>query len=328
MPDFVTPIFKFLSEEYAKSLIEKGVSRIGTLHDFRRDDLYEGEILDRDEGRVTVSLTVNTEEAEAGILDVYREKLEDQWHVEDWSIDQVENDVEIKATFSAPDCYIHCSSKYLFSETMVQQVKDGNNYCVLITDFNDYYHSLPIDADYQFLGVFECDYSGRTYIDSIYEIEHFKRFYEKPIELIRVKPETHQKQHEVRAVWWPHNNTPITPVITSSNNHSGERVLIDFSGFYLELFTNGRSQDNILLVKAHMKDGSEAYAEIYEPFEMLQIIFEVNESGKELVMQIPSHNQPIRARNILNFTAYFGSGFSAFRGPYLHDIKHLSVSSI
>jgi hypothetical protein len=202
--DEVRPLFKFNDEEFTDSLVQRGNIRIGTLHEFRNDQDYAGNILDAGEGMVTLENYYHHYAGLAKDADGLLPTLRDPYAL--LSV----TDFGFSATIEVVNCNIFSTSRYLFTDSLWQAKADRDRAgkatgCCVITDPDAFFSALsraPEIADLQFAGAESCRYLGRT----IKEVNPGKHSITNGLLMNKngvafVKPVEHQAYREHRAVW-------------------------------------------------------------------------------------------------------------------------------
>ena len=209
-------IFRYSERRYADSLLTMGCIRIGTLHDFRRQEHKPG-VADSQEGRKSVTHYIDSLN-----IPEYRKsnpnKSKDERAIEAFSLVEIDDgvldlvleDVVFAKTMNAPDCFLLCSSSRLSRKTMNEF--DGADTCIEIVEpslfFRCITETLNAHCPVQFIGVFEIKYqlgeeewNGHDWGNHPALVKH---------------PEF-RSQYEIRAVWRPKNSNPIKPFILANH---------------------------------------------------------------------------------------------------------------
>lgn len=197
------------------SLLNLGVIRIGTLHDFRRIEHQNG-IADPKEGTKAVSHHVE----QLHILDSsnheYKQSLDAQALEYFNAIKIGENcknitikNVQMSKNFNESNCFIFCTSKKLSQQTMKEF--EGTNSCYEIFNPKLFYalltKALNSFTPVIFKGVYEVKYQNREEKWNGTDWGHHPSLVKEP---------EFKNQHEIRAIWQPIFNQPIKPIILSN----------------------------------------------------------------------------------------------------------------
>jgi len=203
-------MFKYLSRIHMLSLLSMGTIRVGTLHDFRRLEHQRG-IADPQEGKKVVLHPI------------------DHLYIEDSKSQNIKNDIDFRAikefgaisignvkditinnlnfskSLNVRDCFILCTSKICSKETMLQF--GGVDSCVEIVEI-DSFHKLLTETlnsitPVFFVGIYEIIYQDR-------EEKWNGRDWGRHPALI--KETKFVKEGEIRALWQPRSNKPISPI--------------------------------------------------------------------------------------------------------------------
>lgn len=130
--------FKYTARKYADSLLVMGGIRIGTLHDFRKQEHKLG-IADPDEGRKMVSHHIDDLR-----IPIYQRsnpnKSKDEAALKAFSFATISEgarntrffDCQLSTKFDVPDCFVLCISSRLSRQTMDQF--EGADTCIEIID--------------------------------------------------------------------------------------------------------------------------------------------------------------------------------------------------
>lgn len=204
-------LYRYTEREYADRLLSVGSLRVGTLHDFRREE-HKGGIADRNEGRKTIHHKIDKLAKVTG-EDTHSPKSKDEEALEAFSaLDippgitlDIEN-VTLFEEFDKGDCFLLCMSHRLSRETMRQF--EGADTCIEIHEPNPFFRELTktLTARHpvKFMGAIGVEYQERSR-------EWSGKGWGVDAALIK-EPEFHL-QYEVRAGWRPLSKGPIEPLI-------------------------------------------------------------------------------------------------------------------
>lgn len=204
-------MFKYLQARYADLLLTMGVLRVGTLHDFRRQEHGRG-IADVDEGKKSVRHTIG----ELIVRDADDPKFRNSVHaramtafrairIEPGVQNVTMHDIRFTQQFDAPDCFIYCVSSVKSSSVLTEF--SGAESCVHIIDPRRYFQAiteaLSAHTSVDFRGIFEVQYTAR---------EEQWNGHDWGTHPAMIKPPNYGKQHELRAIWQPRRRGPIEPI--------------------------------------------------------------------------------------------------------------------
>lgn len=180
--------YKYLPLKHAKTLVEVGTIRIGTLYDYRRVENHGHQVGDQSEGWLTEwSADQNLKSgSEANRL----EKMAIQSGPEGTLKN---NRVELQ--HESPDLYLFCASR-TFRQTMSEI---NNNYgdrydtCVIISNPGAFVKVIvEVFEEGEFIGCFPCQYMSRC--------QHYAQNAPHPA---LIKDLRYKYQTEVRTLWKP-----------------------------------------------------------------------------------------------------------------------------
>lgn len=194
-------MYKFSQERYCKALLNMGVVRIGTLHDFRRDEHKQG-IADRLEGTKEVSHSF--ENYTVGAAGDPRAEPLQQFGV------RVENCIgstfNVTRVFESPDCFIFCMAENCSNETMRQF--EGVDACVRIDNVRGFIslltQALASHRPVAFKGIHRVTYQPRS------EPWNGRNWGAHPA---LIKDPGFEKQSELRAIWKSLDGKPLQPIV-------------------------------------------------------------------------------------------------------------------
>lgn len=198
-------VFRYSSKKYNDALLALGNVRIGTLHDFRRDEHKKG-IADVNEGKKKVSHHIpyaNSQEGDSihitalkefGVIDLQS------------GINAVFDNCSMEQEFNHPDCFVHCASFQYSFQAMSQF--EGADSCVEIPDAVALYQRLTqtlhsiVPVRFQTLTKVRYmeryeDWNGRDW----------------GVHPALIKEPIFTPQVEVRAIWAPMFSGEISPIV-------------------------------------------------------------------------------------------------------------------
>lgn len=208
MADF-SKIYRYSTLHWNKELIDKGSVRIGTLHNYRKDEHGRG-ISDAEEGKKNVSHYIKEANLSSPITTPRQQKDFDSIGAFDFirfpdgmPTNFHMSDVSFHKQIESPDFYIYCSSSRCSMETMQQFEKADS--CILISDANAFYERLTVEISktrrVKFLGAHVAIYTSRDERWNGVDWGTHPALIKDPI---------FQPQYEVRAIWEPIDKTPIS----------------------------------------------------------------------------------------------------------------------
>ena len=181
-----------------------GCLRVGTLHDFRRQEHRDG-ISDPQEGKKTVAWPIEKVLA-TGINDPNSHKLSQFGIMTGPTEVQFEN-ITIARSFDFPDCFLYCMS-HECSRVVMRQFA-GADSCVEIINPNGFFQALTevlnehIPVTFQ--GIHECQYQERTEEWNHFDWGTHPAIIKEPIPRFIA-------QKEIRALWFPRYIQNIEPM--------------------------------------------------------------------------------------------------------------------
>lgn len=198
----VNSLFKYMRREHARSLVEEGCIRVGTLHGFRAHELGAA-IGDADEG------TSETTHAFGGPVDISLPENQSwvthqMFRIPPGASNIMISGLSLVVPEEAPDCYVYCTSHQFSRRALRAFDADAS---VEIFDPKGFADALLDGLRNQGCAIrgemAPCDYSGR------------RRSHEmKRVHPAFVKDPSYRYQHEVRIVLHPTEEGPIKPFVT------------------------------------------------------------------------------------------------------------------
>lgn len=196
----ISPWYKYLPRKYARSLVEEGKVRIGTLYDYKSVEMHGDEVGDRTEGQLT-EWSADKKPKRASEAN----RLEKMAIKAGPGLILANNYVEIK--HESPNVYLFCASEVFSTEIMIRMSADCNDQydaCVMITDPASFMKEIveAFKDEGKFIDGFRCVYMGRR--------QHYSVNAPHPA---TIKDPRYQYQAEVRGIWEPLFKNSIDPKI-------------------------------------------------------------------------------------------------------------------
>jgi len=201
-------MFRYQPRKYSKQLLNMGIVKIGTLHDFRRNEHRKG-IGDSNEGKKDVlweikNVFVNkSSDPNAKKLRSWGMAIEDGAQV-------VINGLITKRSIDHPDCFVFCFSEK--RSQLVMKEFEGADACLEIIDLKHFFESLTeILNDFTpvvFQGHFPVKYQSRI------EPWNHRDWGNSPA---LIKEPRFAGQYEHRAIWMPASVSDIQPLIVGDH---------------------------------------------------------------------------------------------------------------
>lgn len=198
------PLFKFLRPEHAKAMLEQGIVRVGTLHEYRDAATYGQLTLDPREGQRTIQVV--------GPRDLSPDDLSLLGLRTGSSRMRVDGKIDIRQDW--PNCNVYCTSGMFFNDSVRQARVDLKSACVAILDPGLFFTAF----DRTPLGVpdwaQDCIYAGKdAVLQSAAPLLKEPRLLCHPAAL---KEPQFAAQREVRAIWSP-NDAATAQLVTLPN---------------------------------------------------------------------------------------------------------------
>ncbi len=198
-------MYRYSVSQYNAQLLNLGIVRVGTLHDFRKSEHARG-IGDPQEGKKRVKKDIEHIEVDgpndpnAGMLEMFGAiRLGPGAGV-------TLRNVRLVKSFDHPNCFIFCTSKRRSAKTMAEF--DGADSCVEIFDIERFYslltYALNLITPVTFRGLFDVVYQDRE------EDWNGKDWGHHPA---RIKERHFLPQYELRAIWEPKYGQVIEPTL-------------------------------------------------------------------------------------------------------------------
>lgn len=200
--------YKYAEQQYTDSLMSMGNLRVGTLHDFRRSEHKRG-IGDGGEGKKVVNhRMVGVNEHNIKAEHALANELFKAVRIEEGATNVNIGQLIVEQHFDHPDCYILCLSHE--RSKAVMNSLEGTDSCLELVGFEPFLHKLTEVLNelvpVKFLGVDCVTYQSRE------EKWNGRDFGAHPA---FVKEFEYKAQAEVRAIWEPKFNHPISPIIVN-----------------------------------------------------------------------------------------------------------------
>lgn len=199
-------MYRYSARKYTDALLSMGGIRVGTLHDFRKNEHKRG-IFDPQEGKKEVFHAIDK-------LLVTDPKTPEVKAIEQFGILKFEDGVTnvqfegitLLRPFDVLDCFILCTSKTFSRKTMREF--EGADSCYQILNPNRFYGILTevLNSFYPviFRGVHEVVYQDRKEKWNGKDCGHHPAL---------IKEKEFRRQSELRAIWQPRYRQPIQPII-------------------------------------------------------------------------------------------------------------------
>jgi hypothetical protein len=199
-------MYRYSAKAHNKSLIDLGVLRVGTLHDFRKTEHNRG-IADPQEGKKVVAHYIDNAVVENS--DDLHGRAAKAFKVMDLGKGNARvhfSDVIFSKTFDEPDCFVLCTSSE-FSKNVMAEF-EGANSCAEIYDRDKFYKLLTATLNsispVIFRGVHRVVYKDKK------EVWNGRDWGHNPAV---IKERQFEGRYEVRAIWQPTYRQRIEPVI-------------------------------------------------------------------------------------------------------------------
>lgn len=203
-------MYRYTENKHLESFMNQGVIRVGTLHDFRRNEHGKG-IADTEEGKKIVSHYI--EDRTITEDDMIAPSNKDSRAMKSFGLITLSGgstitmrDVHTAKKIEHPDCYILCSSHVASKETMAEF--GGADSCIQIVDVAGFYRCLTESLTKKNGG--ELDWFGHHNV--LYRDRNEKwngeNWGDSPAV---IKSKDFAKQFETRGIWAAKNLQPIKP---------------------------------------------------------------------------------------------------------------------
>jgi hypothetical protein len=193
------PLFKFLKNEHAQNMLEKGEVYISNLYSFK-NNRFGGMIDDNTEGEINIinyydDYEGKAEEIESIMLLLLGPGLKRL------------KDVTLENKLINPDALIYCTTSYLLSDSLSWAIKEGKSSCVMISDSLYFFNIIysKIKNKYKDYKIGACSYvksDNGTIREANADKNSFtnKILHDRFLEFL-LKPERFLPQREVRAIY-------------------------------------------------------------------------------------------------------------------------------
>ena len=197
------PLFKYTRREFAESMMRHGHFRIGTLHEFRKEEAHGGEIGDAGEGTKQLVDHLDGDWREV----TSRPNLAEQVFKVGPGANIKFSGVTVQMHQEVPDMYVFCVSAVLDKEVMGAFKADT---CLAITNPKGFFEAL--DAAMRAKGLVRAPgvVVGCVYADRERDIRH-----DGNLNPAQLKPQRYSYQREMRVLWEP-ATSPIKPEFIDS----------------------------------------------------------------------------------------------------------------
>lgn len=206
-------MYRYSKAQHNTSLLETGSIRIGTLHDFRRIEHAKG-ISDPNEGKKAVSHHID-HLSFIGSDPPRNSKDHRALDLGGVVIDTSGGGYVGRITFSDTrlvrrvdhsDCFILCLATDCSYQTMAEF--EGAETCVQIVDPTGFFQALTLALNVKrpirFMGVHRVRYASRQEVWNGEDLGMSPALLKEP---------EFERQHELRALWFPLDGRPISPLI-------------------------------------------------------------------------------------------------------------------
>lgn len=201
-------IYKYSSKRHALRLARYGCFRIGTLYEYRDDELHKSGIADLNEGTKTIHGVIN-EHFKSG-TDIPKNLAQlGIISADDSSSNITMTNVSFESKINSSNAYIWCAS--LEKSRTVQNQFENADSCVEIFDTRNFVNALDKYMQYNYnviyKGLHVITYNDRR---GEWNKEHLGTH------PALIKETMFAKQKEVRAIWEPIRGANISPIIGDS----------------------------------------------------------------------------------------------------------------
>ncbi len=254
------PVFKFLKQEYADSMLAGGNFRVPRLRTFRNASEYEGLIHDPKEGKVEIT---NTYKSYYGLAKNADGLL--PWIVPAYEVVNVENEpVTRLLDVDTVHAYAYCITKYFLSESLFWAMNEkGKEACVMIVDVMEFIQRIvgPLKTRGLFRPIInDCKYDLCDEDRRIDEIDPNPKSITNKIltderSVAFLKPPRYSAQMESRIVWWGESEAIPEYVDLNVPEICDLLIPIRFDGIKKELLSD-RSSGQEITCRVNTKDGA------------------------------------------------------------------------
>lgn len=202
--------YKYLRRKYAAALLS-GSTRLGTLHDYRREELGHG-IADPNEGRKRLHHQATHFDVQGGTPegDAFKHM---GLNVASGASVKFEG-VRLVREIDHPDVFVWCCASVLDAE--ITKELDGAETCVEIADLGGFFREITAALNkvrpVKFLGMQEIKYLPIDQPWNGIDLGLSAAFSKEP--------GAYGAQHEIRAIWAPLDDEPIEPFILQADGLS------------------------------------------------------------------------------------------------------------
>lgn len=158
---FFEKLYKYINNEYAEKFFSSGLVRIGTLYDYRKNEIYGPQISDKDEG--IKSTYINDDKMVWEKPEDVPEFARDIFNLESGlkvNLYGSGGNIRIVKKYVSPDCYIYCVSE-TFDKNMMRRL--GYDTCIEINDPINFSiaFSKCLNKDIKNIHLGKCEYIQR-----------------------------------------------------------------------------------------------------------------------------------------------------------------------
>jgi hypothetical protein len=196
-------IYKYLSNKNASSLCQSGVLRIGTIYEYRKEELFGKEIGDIDEGKKIKLWELSGKMYEKGdVPEVFFES----GAIKMGEGVKIGGTGPVRLVESCPNYFIY-SASLSFETSLFGSIDKEYDACVQIRDCDKFANAITKEIERPFLGWHGCVYGPKTTKDLTDRTnDHTIR-----------KEIKYEYQKEIRAIWGPVSKETKGQLIKVSN---------------------------------------------------------------------------------------------------------------
>jgi hypothetical protein len=201
-------LFKYSKKRYADGLLGLGTIRIGTLHDYRRNEHIVG-VSDPTEGTksIEVNFLGNIKTSDARDREAFR-KFSGQTVTGSISLSP---GVTLKTGQASADLFVLCFSSELSLDVLRQF--DGSDACVEILNAERFLREVTVGLNaltpVTYSGLHEVSYKSRNEVRKILQLSELEELGTNPA---LIKESSFRAQKEIRAIWTPQKPEIIKPM--------------------------------------------------------------------------------------------------------------------
>ncbi len=258
-------------------MLERGSVRVGTLHEYRDEERFEGKTSDANEGsrQILVQGPRSIDGSESQVLGIQL-----------MCPGRLEVDGSMAVSLDWPDCNIYCLSGAFFTSTLRQSLADGKKACVAILDTRSFFAALSEQSSLgQLLLVDQCRYGPRNI--EIPQNQSLMEVAGAAIPPVLLKPEEYSDQREVRAVW-QNRDGPVAASVVDLASVTSSLLPVSFSDVDVTAVLEGKEE---LVVGARIKreSGKDGLFSIRVPGQIFTLVCAEVEGQRQLAFAPQSH---------------------------------------